>query len=296
MPLDDAPTVLDAISGIFGRAGPWTLRSTVSHSWLTRIGPNLRLLRSVPISSWTLVSIMTAGPVVTWTSVWCLQMGAYRWSSGAWPSSPTLSRLRLLAVSRGVEDRLADDREPVRHLGHRRPVNLGPRAAAMRTGVMAIRHPRQPVDQSGPAADVRGPHDPRAHEPPLPCVDRDRLTHPNLGAPRVLHGDALLVADHAGGDLVFWIQRAFDRAHLVDGACRRRTARSSACFSELRPTPCSASGQPPRRAASRPNSRIASRPATTSAYEWGMTLGWTLPSEMWPQIAKSRPRRVKPSR
>ena len=59
----------------------------------------------------------------------------------------------------------------------------------------------------------------------------------------------------------------------------------------LRPTPCSASGQPPSRATARPNSRMASRPATTSSYVRGMTLGCTLPSEMWPQIAKSRPRR-----
>ena len=50
-------------------------------------------------------------------------------------------------------------------------------------------------------------------------------------------------------------------------------------------TPCSASGQPPRRATSSPNSRIASRPRSTSSYERGITLGWTLPSEMWPQIA-----------
>ena len=64
----------------------------------------------------------------------------------------------------------------------------------------------------------------------------------------------------------------------------------------LRPTPCSESGDPPRAITSRPNSRMASCPAFTSASVRGITFGWTLPSDTWPQIACGRPRRSKPSR
>src|SRR5438093_1159875 len=49
------------------------------------------------------------------------------------------------------------------------------------------------------------------------------------------------------------------------------------------------------RIASRPSSRIAAFPDSTSAIERGITLGWRLPSEMWPQTAESSPRRRKPA-
>ena len=64
----------------------------------------------------------------------------------------------------------------------------------------------------------------------------------------------------------------------------------------LRPTPCSARGRRRAASTSRPSSRIASLPASTSADDRGTRFGWRLPSDTWPQMARSSPRRPNASR
>jgi hypothetical protein len=102
-------TILEALSGTFRSGRPFGVAfyAVMPLAWLTRLTPNLRLFRSVPVALWTLVSVVTAGPVLAWTSVWCLQAGAYRWSVGAWPSSPPFSMFFfVLSLTAGAKTML----------------------------------------------------------------------------------------------------------------------------------------------------------------------------------------------
>ena len=92
------PTVVEAMSVIFRSDFPIGLAmfAVSPLMWLSRLSINLRLLRSVPLSMWTLVCVLTGGPVLNLAALWSLQVLAYRWSSGGWPSSPPFSEFLLI--------------------------------------------------------------------------------------------------------------------------------------------------------------------------------------------------------
>jgi hypothetical protein len=99
-------TFLQSLGGMFGAddsLGPWAY-SVPSIVWLGSAVANARLLRTVPISAWTQVRILTIAQGASWATMWLVQAGAYRLTAGVWPSSPPLASffvvLALLAVSK----------------------------------------------------------------------------------------------------------------------------------------------------------------------------------------------------
>jgi hypothetical protein len=95
---DRGLTFLQGMSGIFLPDGNFGMGfyPVLGLMWIGRITANLRLLRIVPVSTWTVAGVITVGLVVSWTTVWLLQEGAYRWSLGVWPGSPPFSTFLLI--------------------------------------------------------------------------------------------------------------------------------------------------------------------------------------------------------